>query len=82
MLEETKEKVEAAAKKGEKPVEKYYFKCRSNKKRAVILTFDNFWEAEEMKKNPDYFQVDADGDLILNPADHAPQQLPMMGQRR
>jgi hypothetical protein len=42
---------------------KFYFRCTANPK-APILVLETFWEAEDMKRNPDYIRVDADGNEI------------------
>ena len=71
MLESTKEAL-AAVKTEQK---KWYYRCRSNRK-APVLVLETYWEAEEMKTNPEYYQVDADGDLVLDPADSVPSRVP------
>lgn len=53
----------------------FFFKCVSNP-NAAVMEFDTHWDAEEMRKHPDYMEVDAQGDLILNPAMDAPNRIP------
>lgn len=75
MLEETKVKLEAAEKSGKPMPKAWYFKCLGNKK--FVLKLETYWEAQEMKANPEYVEIDADGDLVLNPEDVAPARISM-----
>jgi hypothetical protein len=38
----------------------FYFRCRTNP-TAPLLVLHTEWESREMKTNPDYDRVDADG---------------------
>ena len=56
--------------------DKFFFKCTSNK-NAPILVLDTFWEAEEMKRHPDYVRVDQYGDVIIDESAGAPNRIPV-----
>lgn len=53
----------------------FYFRCTSNPNAAPFKT-DEFWDAEEMRKHPDYIEIDGDGNVIPNAADAAPHRMP------
>jgi len=46
----------------------FYFRCRTNP-GAPLLVLETEWEAKEMKKHPDYDQVDEDGLPVVPAAD-------------
>jgi hypothetical protein len=52
-----KERAEAAAAAGQK----FYFKAHRSGPSAPLLVLDSYWEAKEMKSNPEYYRVHADG---------------------
>lgn len=52
-----------------------YFRCVSNPDAAPFKT-DQHWEAQDMVANPEYIEIDGDGNVIPNPADFAEQRLP------
>lgn len=41
-----------------------YFRCRTNLD-GPLLKLDMDWEANEMKTNPDYFECDEDGLVVV-----------------
>jgi len=45
---------------------KFYFSCNMNPS-APLLVLDSQWEADEMRTNPAYDPVDADGMPIVLP---------------
>jgi hypothetical protein len=53
----------------------YRFKCTANPNGPLFIT-EQFWEAVDMRKHPDYIEVDEHGDLILNPETQAEQRIP------
>jgi hypothetical protein len=67
-----KERAEAEANFGKK----FYFKCVSNP-RAPLLVLDTYWEAKEMRSNPEYVRVDAAGNPWPDEESDAPTQIPM-----
>jgi len=54
---------------------KFIFRCIANPKGPLFVT-DNFYEAEDMRKHPDYQEEDADGNLVINQRDLAPTRIP------
>ena len=66
------ERADAAANAGRK----FYFKCLGNP-RAPLLVLDTYWEAKEMRGNPEYARVDAAGNPWPDEEADAPTQIPV-----
>ena len=56
-------------------MEAYYFRCRTNP-TAPLLVLNTEWEAREMRTNPDYDRVDADGLPIVDEDEPVEQGIP------
>lgn len=54
---------------------KFYFRCRTNPE-APLLVLESYWEAIEMRTNPDYDRVDEDGIPMLDEGSTAEQRIP------
>jgi hypothetical protein len=54
--------------------QKFIFRCTSNPKGPLFIT-DNFYEAEDMRKHPDYQEEDKDGNVIVQQKDLAPGRI-------
>jgi hypothetical protein len=66
------ERAAAAANAGKK----FYFKCLGNP-RAPLLVLDTYWEAKEMRSNPEYIRVDSEGNAWPDEETDAPTQIPV-----
>lgn len=55
---------------------KFYFRCKANP-TAAPLVLESFWEAAEMKNHPDYERIDEMGEVVLDEADSAENQIPI-----
>lgn len=57
---------------------KFYFKCISPgvSPNAPLFVTEQFWEAEEMKRNPEYVRVDKDGREIVSEEANAESRIP------
>lgn len=55
---------------------KFYFRCKTNPS-APPLVLSTFWEAEEMKRHPDYERIDEFGEVIVSEADTAENRIPI-----
>lgn len=53
----------------------WHFRCKTNPD-GPILTLTNFWEADEMRKNPDYERINELGEVVELEEAAAPGQIP------
>lgn len=78
----SKTKTPVAQPQAATPKTEWRFVCRGNPS-APPLVLNSYWEAQEMHSHPDYYEVDADGLPIANPAESAPTRIPLIiGQRK
>jgi len=54
---------------------KFIFRCTSNPQGPLFIT-DNFYEAEDMRKHPDYQEEDELGNVLVQQRDLAPTRIP------
>jgi len=60
---------------------KFIFRCKTNPS-APPMEFENYWEAEEMMRHPDYERIDAKGNVIASEAEQAGQRIPFQPSRK
>ncbi len=53
----------------------FYFRCTSNRNGPLFVT-DEAWEAVDMRRHPDYEELDADGNLLVSELASAPGRIP------
>lgn len=48
----------------------FYFRCTSNRNGPLFVT-EELFEAVDMRRHPDYEELDADGNLVAHPDTNA-----------